>query len=32
MVKGGNYEDAKSIGNINGTVGWHESNDSDEIE
>ena len=32
MVKGGNYENAKSIGNTNGTVGQHESNNSDEIE
>ena len=32
MVKGGNCENAKSIGNINGTVGWHELNNSDEIE
>ena len=32
MVKGGNYESTKSIENINGTVGWHELNNSDEIE
>ena len=32
MVKGGNCENAKGIGNINGTVGRHELNNSDEIE
>ena len=32
MVKGGNCENAESTGNINGTVGRHELNNSDEIE